>query len=112
MTSEKDMDSSIKTAAAPDAATPQARLSARLNRSFELQDKRQLSAATIELEAALAEARATPDEAEFQTRVMLAMALADAYQSNSETEKARAVLAEERAFAEKFFQTMVASGTT
>jgi thiol-disulfide isomerase/thioredoxin len=106
------MDSSIETAAtAPDAVTPQARLSARLNRSFELQDEGQLSAATVELETALREACATPDEIEFQTRVMLAMALADAYLSGAEMEKARRVLAEEQAYAEEFFQTMLATGT-
>src|SRR2546423_9657037 len=107
------MDSSIETAAtiAPAAVTPQARLSARLNRSFKLQDEGQLSAATVELETALREARATPDEIEFQTRVMLAMALADAYLSGAETEKARRVLAEEQAYAEEFFQTMLATGT-
>ncbi|HEX8653502.1 MAG TPA: TlpA disulfide reductase family protein [Pyrinomonadaceae bacterium] len=107
------MDSSIKTAttAAPEAATAQARLSAHLNRSFELQGEGQLSAAIIELETALREARATPDEVEFQTRVMLAMALADAYQAGGETEKARRVLAEEKEFGEQFFQRTVATGT-
>jgi thiol-disulfide isomerase/thioredoxin len=105
------MDSGIDTAAAADAATPQALLSARLNRSFELQAEGQLSAARTELETALAEARATPDEIEFQTRLMLALALADAYQSVGEIEKATRVLAEERDYAEKFFQTQLATGT-
>jgi thiol-disulfide isomerase/thioredoxin len=97
--------------AAPDAATPQARLAARLNRSFELQDEGQLDAAINELKTALAEARATPDEIEFQMRVMLAMTLADTYHFAGETAKAQRVLAEEKAAAEDFFQKMVATGT-
>jgi thiol-disulfide isomerase/thioredoxin len=106
------MDSSIETPATPDAAkTLQARLSARLNRAFELQDEGQLSEARTELEAALAAARAAPDEVEFQIRVMLAMALADAYQSAGEPEQARGVLAEEQDYAENLFQTQLATGT-
>lgn len=106
------MDSSIETAAsAPAAETPQARVAARLNRAFDLQDEGQLSAALAELESALTEARDTPDEVEFQTRVMLVMELADGYQTIGEMEKARRILAEETAFAEKLLQTMPDSAT-
>src|ERR1044071_7362189 len=106
------MNSSIEPAVtAPDAASTQARLSAHLDRAFELQAEGQLSAAQEELEAGLAEARSTPDDIEFQSRVMLVLVLADAYQSGGETEKARAVLAEEKEFAESFFQSVVATGT-
>ncbi len=106
------MDSSIETAAsAPAAATPQARVVARLNRAFDLQDEGQWSAALAELESALTEARDTPDEVEFQTRVMLVLELADGYQTIGEMEKARRILAEETAFAEKLLQTMPESAT-
>ena len=106
------MDSSIETAAAaPAAASPQSRVSARLNRAFDLQDEGLLNDALAELESALAEARDTPGEVEFQTRVMLVMELADGYQTIGEIEKARRILAEETAYAEKLFQTMQGSTT-
>ena len=108
------MDSSIETpdaATASPSATTQARVSARLNRAFDLQDEGQLNAAIVELELALTEARATPDEVEIQTRVVLSMELADGYQAIGEIEKARRILAEETAFAEKLFQTMQGSAT-
>jgi thiol-disulfide isomerase/thioredoxin len=106
------MDSIIETPAAPSAATtPQARIAARLDRAFDLQDEGQLSAALLELEAALTEARATPGEVEFQTRIQLAMELADLYQAVDDVEHARRMLAEETAFAENFFQSQLATGT-
>ncbi|MGB7923655.1 MAG: redoxin domain-containing protein [Pyrinomonadaceae bacterium] len=108
----KDMDSSIETPAASSAAaTPESRIAARLDRAFDLQDEGRLSDALLELEAALTEARAAPDGVEFQTRVMLAMELSDLYQAAGDMEKARRTLAEETATAEKFFQSMVATGT-
>jgi thiol-disulfide isomerase/thioredoxin len=108
------MDSSIETPAAPTAAanaTTQARIAARLDRAFDLQDEGRLSDAQLELEAALTEARATPDEVEFQTRIMLALELADLYQADGEIERARLLLREETASADNFFQSMVATGT-
>jgi thiol-disulfide isomerase/thioredoxin len=106
------MDSSIETPASPSAAiTPEARIIARLERAFDLQDEGRLSDALLELEAALTEAHATPDEVEFQTRIQLAMGLADVYQAAGEIEKASRMLAEETAFAVNFFQSIVATGT-
>lgn len=106
------MDSTIETPVAPSAAaTPQARVAARLERAFDLQDEGRLSESLLELEAALAEARATPDEVEFQTRIMLAMEVADLYQAGGDVERACLLLAEERDFAESFFRSRLATAT-
>ncbi len=59
----------------------------------------------------LAEARTTPYEIEFQTRIQLAMSLADIYQSAGQIQKAGRMLLEESAFAEKISQIMQATGT-
>ena len=91
---------------------PQGRVAARLARAYELQRKGgDLRAATTEMEAALAEARATPYEIEFRTRVELALALAEAYLAGGEIEKARRMIDEEVVFVEKIFQIMQATGT-
>jgi thiol-disulfide isomerase/thioredoxin len=106
------MDSSTETPASPSAATtPEARITARLERAFDLQDEGRLSDALLELEAALTEAHATPDKVDFQTRIQLAMELADVYQAAGEIEKASRMLTEETAFAVNFFQSIVATGT-
>jgi thiol-disulfide isomerase/thioredoxin len=63
------------------------------------------------LEDAMSEARATPYEVEFQTRVDLAITLGDLYVSRDDLDKARRMLAEEAEFAEKIFQIMQATGT-
>lgn len=68
-------------------------------------------AAGSTLERALIEARSTPYEIEFQTRVELALALGDLYVAMNEVEKARRMLSEEADFAEKIFQIMQATGT-
>lgn len=86
-------------------------MAARLERAFDLQDEGRLSDALLELESALTEARATPDESEFQTRIQLAMELADVYQAAGEIEKARRMLAEEATFAVNFFQSIVPTAT-
>lgn len=90
---------------------PQERVSSRLLRASELQHTGKLNDATTELTQALNEARTTPYEIEFQTRVQLAMTLADLYQSTDEFEKACEMLAGEVAFAEKISQIMQATGT-
>jgi thiol-disulfide isomerase/thioredoxin len=106
------MDSSIETPALPSAATtPGARIAARLERAFDLQDEGRLSDAILELEAALTEARAAADELELPPRVQLAMELADVYQAAGEIEEASRMLAEETTFALNFFQSIVATGT-
>jgi thiol-disulfide isomerase/thioredoxin len=97
--------------AEPAIVKPQDRVYARLDHASELRHAGKLKEATIELEKALAEARATPYEIEFQARIQLVMQLADIYQSLDEIQKARVMLAEESAFAEKISQIMQATGT-
>ena len=90
---------------------PQERVTALMGQAFELRQSGNLDRATAQLERALAEARATPYEIEFQTRIQLAMSLADVYQSDGQIPKACEMLVEEAAFAEKVSQIMQATGT-
>ncbi len=90
---------------------PQERVAALMGGAFELSQSGNLHEATARLEQALAEARATPYEIEFQTRIQLAMSLADVYQSIGQIEKACGMLSEESGFAEKISQVMQATGT-
>jgi thiol-disulfide isomerase/thioredoxin len=90
---------------------PQERVAALMGRAFELSQSGNLDEATARLEQALAEARATPYEIEFQTRIQLAMSLADVYQSVGQIQRACGMLIEESAFAEKISQVMQATGT-
>ena len=90
---------------------PQERVAALMGEAFELRQSGNLDKATAQLERALAEARATPYEIEFQTRIQLAMSLADVYQSDGQIQKACGMLVEESAFAEKISQIMQATGT-
>jgi thiol-disulfide isomerase/thioredoxin len=107
------MDSVAETShsAQEEAATPQAIVLSRLERAHELQNDEDLNGATAELEAASAQAQATPYKIEFQTRIQLAIELSEAYMDAGELGKARHVLDTEAAFAEKIFQIMQASGT-
>ena len=89
---------------------PQVLVTELMDRAFEFRQTGKLEQAVACLEQALVEARKTPFEIEFQTRIQLAMTLADAYQSN-EIEKAREMLVAEAAFAEKISQVMQATGT-
>ena len=57
--------------------------------------------ARVELENALDEVQATPYEVPFQKRVDLALKLAELYVDVGEKAKARSLLSEETAFAEK-----------
>src|SRR6267142_2503096 len=93
------------------AATPQAAVAAGLDRAAELQHAGKLSEAATALERAMTTARATPYEIEFQTRIRLGTALADAYAWLDRIPDARALLADEVAFAEKISQIMQATGT-
>jgi thiol-disulfide isomerase/thioredoxin len=93
------------------ATSPQAAVAAGLNRAAQLQRAGELSEAATELEKAMAAARATPYEIEFQTRIRLGMALSDAYASLDQIPDARALLTDEVAFAEKISQIMQATGT-
>ena len=95
----------------PAAITPQARVSAGLDRASELESMGRLGDALAELEAALTQARATPYEIEFQTRIRLAMTLSDVYLALDQIRSARLLLADEVGFAEKISQIMAATGT-
>jgi thiol-disulfide isomerase/thioredoxin len=94
-----------------ESVSPQERVAALLGRAFALRQSGNMDEATAQLEQALAEARATPYEIEFQTRIQLAMTLADVYQSLGQIQKACAMLVDEAAFAEKISQIMQATGT-
>ncbi|MGI8917763.1 MAG: TlpA disulfide reductase family protein [Pyrinomonadaceae bacterium] len=94
-----------------EAVKPQVLVTELMGRAFEFRQTGKLNQAVESLEQAIAEARKTPFEVEFQTRIQLAMTLGDAYQSVSEIEKAREMLSAESAFAEKISQVMQATGT-
>lgn len=91
--------------------TPQASVEAGLDQASELQRRGKLSEAAAELEKALATARATPYEIEFQTRIRLGMTLSDVYLSLDQMQNARDLLMVEAAFAERVSQIMQATGT-
>jgi thiol-disulfide isomerase/thioredoxin len=95
----------------PIATSPQAAVAAKLDRASELQREGKLSEAATELERAMEIARATPYQIEFQTRIRLGMTLSDAYAALNQMQKARALLTDEVAFAEKISQIMQATGT-
>ena len=90
---------------------PQARVAAGLDRAAGLQRTGKLSEAATELESAIATARATPYEIEFQTRIRLGMTLSDVYLSLDQIQKARDLLADEVDFARKISEIMQATGT-
>jgi thiol-disulfide isomerase/thioredoxin len=90
---------------------PQAHVTAGLDLAAGLQRAGKLSEAATELERALATARATPYEIEFQTRIRLGMTLSDVYLSLDQIQDARDMLAVEVAFAEKISAIMQATGT-
>jgi thiol-disulfide isomerase/thioredoxin len=93
------------------ALTPQASVTADLDRAAGFQSTGNLVNAAAELEKALATARATPYEIEFQTRIRLGMTLSDVYMALGKNQEARDMLASEVAFAERISQIMHATGT-
>src|SRR5258706_16254873 len=92
-------------------STPQASVAAGLDQAAEFQRRGKLIDAAAKLEKALATARATPYEIEFQTRIRLGMTLSDVYLALHKNQEARDMLAAEVAFAEKISQIMQATGT-
>jgi thiol-disulfide isomerase/thioredoxin len=102
---------SVESTSSESRTNPQGRLWQRLEYASALSEKGQKGEAAAELESALAEARQVPYEIEFQSRIQLAMTLADLYYSLDEIPKAREMLTEESAFAEKISQIMQISGT-
>src|SRR6266853_1728165 len=92
-------------------STPQASVAAGLDQASEFQRNGKLIDAAAKLEEALATARATPYEIEFQTRIRLGMMLSDVYLALDQKQDARDMLAAEVAFAERVSQIMQATGT-
>lgn len=90
---------------------PQVHVAAGLDLAAGLQRGGKLSEAATELESAMATARATPYQIEFQTRIRLAMTLSDVYLSLDQIQKARTLLADEVAFAKTISEIMQATGT-
>src|SRR2546430_16996540 len=93
------------------ATSPQAAVAAGLDRAAELQGAGELREAATELERAIATARATPYEIEFQTRIRLGMTLSDLYLSLDQIQDARDMLADEVGFARNISEIMRATGT-
>ncbi len=91
--------------------TPQASVAACLDQASGFQRTGNLVEAAATLEKALATARATPYEIEFQTRIRLGMTLSDVFLALGRNQDARTMLAAEVAFAERVSQIMQASGT-
>jgi thiol-disulfide isomerase/thioredoxin len=91
--------------------SPQASVTAHLGRAAKLEQSGKHNEARAELETALAEARLAPYEIEFRIRVQLAMMLADSYLDAGGLNRARTLMAEESAFAERVKQIMGATGT-
>jgi thiol-disulfide isomerase/thioredoxin len=93
------------------ALTQQTSVAAGLDQAAGFQRTGNLVDAADALEKALATARATPYEIEFQTRIRLGMTLSDVYLALGKNQDAREMLAAEVAFAERVSQIMQASGT-
>lgn len=93
------------------AISLQAYVAASLDHAATLEHVGKLREAATELEKALARARTTPYEIEFQVRIRLGMTLSDVYLSLDQIQKARALLADEAAFAQKISGIMQATGT-
>lgn len=91
--------------------TRQQRVLALMSRAYEFRQSGDLAEATQQWELALAEARSTPYEIEFQTRIQLAMSLADLYQALDKVPEACEMLREESQFAERVSQIMGSTGT-
>lgn len=89
----------------------QGRVEESLGRARSLLAEDKLTEAARELEAALQEARENPYKLEFRTHIGLALALAQLYLENEDVERARELLNERAAFAEKIFQIMQVTGT-
>lgn len=89
----------------------QERVAESLRRARSLLAEDKSAEAAVELEAALAQARENPYKLEFRTHIELALALAEVYLEAEDVRRARELLNERAAFAEKIFQIMQATGT-
>jgi thiol-disulfide isomerase/thioredoxin len=93
------------------AQKPQERVAAHLSNAFAHRRGGDNVSAAASLETALEEARSTPYEIEFRTRVEVAITLAEIYLALEEVERARSLLREEADFGERIFQLVQMSGT-
>ena len=105
------MSVEVEASTEQEAIAPQAYVATCLDNAAKLQHAGKPGEAAIDLEKALATARATPYEIEFQTRIRLGVTLADVYVSLDQIQHAREMLADEVAFAEKISEIMQATGT-
>jgi thiol-disulfide isomerase/thioredoxin len=100
------------TTEAQTSQTPaQQRAWSRLRHGTDLLNMGKPEEAKAELESALLEVREVPYEIEFETRIQLAMTLADVYYALDEIPTAGEMLKQEAAFAEKISQIMQITGT-
>jgi thiol-disulfide isomerase/thioredoxin len=106
------MDSVVESSAKAEAVSLQSCVEESLRRARALLSEDKPEDAATELEKALAEARENPYKVEFRTHIELGLTLGEIYLGADDIERARAVLDERAAFAEKIFQIMQVSGTT
>lgn len=92
-------------------STPQERLTASLERAIGLRSAGDVDEATREMERALDDARQTPYEIKFQTRVRLATMLTGAYLATGKIRQAREMLKVESGYAERIFELIQATGS-
>ena len=97
---------SVETVTPAESIKPQDRVTALMGRSFESRQAGKLAEAAENLELALAEARKTPYDIEFQTRIQLGMSLADVYVELGVLESATEMLVGEVALAERVSQVI------
>jgi thiol-disulfide isomerase/thioredoxin len=102
---------SVETVTSAESVKPQERVTALMARSFESRQAGKLAEAAENLELALAEARKTPYDIEFQTRIQLGITLADVYVELGDLKRASEMLVSEVAFAERVSQVIQATGT-
>src|SRR5258708_33079531 len=93
------------------AITPQASVAADLDQASGFQRTGNLIDAAATLEKALATARATPYEIEFQTRIRLGITLSDVYLALGKNKDVGNMVAGEVSLAERVSQIMQATGT-
>lgn len=97
---------------ADERAVAQERIASRLERAVQLRVAGDARGALSELEQALAEARQTPYEVKFQTRVRLATMLTGSYLAAGQIEQARRMLSQESKYVEEVFPLIQATGST